>query len=208
MVFFIVTIIIAGMYIPIDKCWSDEFVGYSFPGKVFYYMLAGLGKRFFYYSPFTATTGAIVASGFGYNGMKKSDDKGAKEEHTWDKIVGVYWMECETILSPIEIFRYWNYQVHIWMKRYVAHRLTPEGERAGPYDFAIVFMTSAFWHGFYYAYYIAFFFSAINCEIAKDIYKARNLFNFIPYPIRIATANIVTFMALNYHFVVINALTF
>jgi len=90
-------------------------------------MLAGLGQRFFYYSPFTATTGAIVASGFGYNGMKKAESKEAEEDHTWDKVVGVYWMECETVVSPIEIFRYWNYQVHVWMKQYVALRLAPPG---------------------------------------------------------------------------------
>jgi len=68
-------------------------------------------------------------------------------------------------------------------------------------------MVSAFWHGFYYAYYIAFFFSAIYCEIAKDIYKARSLFHFIPGPLRMLIANILTFVGCNYQFVVINALT-
>ena len=107
MLFFIVSIIIAGMYIPIERCWSPEYAEYSFPVKVLYYVVSGLGKRFFYYSPFTATTGAIVASGLGYNGCVKGEED--KPKHKWDKIWGVYWYECEMIYSPIEMFRFWNY---------------------------------------------------------------------------------------------------
>ena len=84
--------------------------------------MAALGKRFFYYSPFSATTGAIIASGLGYNGIK--EEKGDKGIHTWDKIVGVFEWEVETVYSPIEMFRYWNYQIHVWLKQYIAMRLT------------------------------------------------------------------------------------
>ena len=69
-------------------------------------------------------------------------------------------------------------------------------------------MVSAFWHGFYFAYYIAFFFSALICEVAKDLFKARSLFNFVPKPFRWILANQMTMFALDYHFVTINALTF
>ena len=123
---FIITIILAGMYVPLERCWSPDYLAYPFVIKVLYYMVAALGKRFFFYSPFTATTGAIVASGLGYNGLKKAEGED-EETHTWDKIIGVYWYECEVVQSPVEMFRFWNYQVHVWLKYYIAVRLTPPG---------------------------------------------------------------------------------
>ena len=51
-------------------------------------------KRFYYYNPFCMTTGAIIASGFGYNGEQKG-------EHTWNKIIGVYIWEVETSASAM-----------------------------------------------------------------------------------------------------------
>lgn len=91
-----------------DYCWSDEFLNHSWPYRILYYHIAMTGKRFFYYGPFCSTTGAIIASGLGYNGVKK-DEKTGKETHLFDKIVGIYIYEVETIRSPIEGFKYWNY---------------------------------------------------------------------------------------------------
>jgi hypothetical protein len=48
-------------------------------------------RRFFFYCPFYLTTGAIQASGLGYNGDGK-----------WNKVVGVYWYEVETATGVIE----------------------------------------------------------------------------------------------------------
>ena len=66
--------VIGRMYFPLEHCWSDEYAKHPFLYKVFFYYVAFTVKRGFYYSPFSATTGAIVASGLGYNGVKKSDD--------------------------------------------------------------------------------------------------------------------------------------
>ena len=58
----------------------------------FYYMYLGMiVRRFFFYCPFYLTTGAIQASGLGYNGDGK-----------WNKVVGVYWYEVETATGVIE----------------------------------------------------------------------------------------------------------
>ena len=80
---------------------TEEYWSYSFGYRIFYYYVAMSLKRFYYYNPFCMTTGAIVASGFGYNGEVKG-------EHTWDKIIGVYIWEVETSASAIDMFRYWN----------------------------------------------------------------------------------------------------
>jgi lysophospholipid acyltransferase len=71
----------------------------------------------------------------------------------------------------------------LWLKHYVHLRATPKGQRAGPRESGLVFMVSAFWHGFYPFYYFMFFFAAILGEVCKDIYRARYIFRNIPYPI-------------------------
>jgi hypothetical protein len=82
--------------------YQKEYAEFSFVYRIFYYFLAMTFKRFFYYNPFSMTTGAIIASGLGYNGEEKGD-------HQWDKIIGVYAWECETASSPIEMLRFWNH---------------------------------------------------------------------------------------------------
>lgn len=61
-----------------------------------------------------------------------------------------------------------------------------------------VFIVSAFWHGFYPFYYVMFFFAAIMGEVAKDVYRSRYLFRFIPYPLSHILANVLTLTTLNY----------
>ena len=183
---------------PIETCWSEQYFEFSFAGRVLYYLLAAGGKRCFYYAPFSATTGAIIASGFGYNGVKKSE-KG-EEIHRWDKVVGVYWYECETVASPVEFMRYWNHQIHVWLKYYVKDRLVEPGQKAGPYDAPITFMVCAAWHGFYPSYYVVFVSAALLFELSKDVYKARSLLNFIPEQLRYYLAWLAGRLLMNYLF--------
>jgi len=67
-------------------------------------------------------------------------------------------------------------------------------------------MVSAFWHGFYPFYYFMFFMAACLVEISKDVYRARYLFNWVPYP-RVV-ANLVSMLLLNYLGTSFNQLTF
>jgi lysophospholipid acyltransferase len=61
-----------------------------------------------------------------------------------------------------------------------------------------VFITSAFWHGFYPFYYVMFFFSAILSELAKDIYRSRILFRWIPYPLNSILASFLSMLMMNF----------
>lgn len=63
-----------------------------------YYHVAMSGQRFFYYGPFSFVTGAVVASGLGYEGDNK-----------FEKIVGCYVFELETAWSVIDMIRLWNH---------------------------------------------------------------------------------------------------
>jgi lysophospholipid acyltransferase len=59
---------------------------------------------------------------------------------------------------------------------YVQARAVTPGKRPGMKENLIVFMTSAFWHGFYPFYYVMFFFTYIFTEVSKDVYRSRILF--------------------------------
>jgi lysophospholipid acyltransferase len=71
-----------------------------------------------------------------------------------------------------------------------------------------VFVTSAFWHGFYPFYYIMFVFCAILSELAKDIYRSRIFFRWIPSPLNLIIANILSLLMMNFMGISFMLLTF
>jgi len=190
-------------YFNIEVCYTESYLAFGFFYRVFYYFVAMTIKRFFYYNPFSMTTGAIIASGLGYNGKAK---EGGYD--SWDKVIGVYIWELETALSPIDMLRYWNHQVHLWLKFYIMARIVKPGKRPGAFESIVTFLVSAFWHGFYPFYYVMFFFAGILVEVNKDVFKARALFSFIPSALRPFVANFFSFICLNYFGLLQNALTF
>jgi len=200
----IVFLVVSGSY-NVLFCGTKEFYEMgTWTTRMFYYNVAMTGQRFFYYAPWCFTTGAIQASGFGYNGRDPRHFF-----HRWDKVVGVYWYELETCTSPIEMLRYWNHQIHLWLKYYVSARLAEYGKRPTAAMNFVTFLVSAFWHGFYPFYYVVFFFAAMATEANKDVFKSRILFKqFIPGFLRNFVANQVSFLILNYLGVAFAALTF
>ena len=98
--------------------------------------------------------------------------------------------------------------MHLWLKHYIMGRIVAKGERPGMGATVVTFLMSAFWHGFYVSYYIMFFFAAIMNEIAKDLFKARSLFSWIPYYPRWILANVASMACMNYCGIVFGALTF
>jgi len=200
-IFCLVVYTVVNPFYYVEFAWSKEYLELSYGARLVYYYIAMSVKRTFYYNAFSMSTGAIVASGLGYNGVKNGEEK-------WDKIVSVYIWETETSSSPIEMLRYWNHQVHLWLKFYIMARVTPVGKRAGLKENMITFLVSAFWHGFYPFYYIMFFLAAILSEVAKDVYKARSLFSFIPGALRGVLGTFFSMFCLNYFGILINALTF
>lgn len=73
--------------------------------------------------------------------------------------------------------------IHIWLKHYVYNRTLVNGQKPGLVNSMAVFIVSAFWHGFYPFYYVMFFFCAFLGELAKDVYRSRIYFSFIPHPL-------------------------
>lgn len=169
--FFLGVFVVCSMHMPMEYMYTAEYGQHTIPFRYAYFMLSGYGLRFFYYGPFNFTTGAIQASGLGYNGK---DEKTGKAK--WDKIIGVYVWKLETSASCLEMLRYWNHQVHIWLKNYVNDRLSTPGQRAPAWVAYVTMMVSAFWHGFYPSYYICFFWASILSSLTKEIYRSRIVF--------------------------------
>jgi lysophospholipid acyltransferase len=103
---------------------------------------------------------------------------------------------------------HWNHQIHLWLKYYIYNRTLVPGKKPGLMNNLAVFITSAFWHGFYPFYYVKFFFSAILSELAKDIYRSRILFRWIPYPVSSILANFLSMLMMNFMGVSFMLLTF
>ena len=137
--------VVGDMFFPIETCWSQQYLTFSFPYRVFYYWIALIIKRFFYYSPFTLIDAGIIACGFGYNGT--TDEKG-KPVARWDRIVGMYVYNIEIMKTPLIGMRDWNHNVYIWIKHYIAGRLVGPGQKMGLKQTMIVFFTMSYWHGF------------------------------------------------------------
>jgi lysophospholipid acyltransferase len=170
--------VVGSNYFYLPDCWSEWYSTLPWWKAVLFYHIAMSIKRFFYYGPFSITTGAVIASGLGYNGI---DHHG---KHHWNKIVQVYVYEIETGKSPNELLRYWNHQVHLWLKFYIGARITEKDKRPTFGQNMIVFMVSAFWHGFYPFYYVTFFLLFLFTEVAKDLYKGKKylFYGLIPFP--------------------------
>ena len=199
------TFVVGSGYFAVEDCWSDKFVNeMSFPQKMLHTNFAWAFKRYFYYSAFLFETGVVIACGLGYNGRAEVTDKDVdpknpdqKGEHLWDKFIGVHVWECETSDTVLTFIRGWNHRVHIFLKYYVAERLSG-GERPKAWHLGAVFAIGAFWHGFYPFYYVAFFTAAMMQFMHKDVYQCWLLFQPIPKPIRKAAAFVITQFSINY----------
>lgn len=127
----------AGLF-PISHCYTLEFANEtSLAYKLYYTFFAGFFVHYFYYIAFEFQTGAVIASGLGYNGRKEVseasgdtiDPKNPDQlgDHQWDKFIGVYLVECELATNANAVLKNWNYRVHVWLKHYISERLTGKG---------------------------------------------------------------------------------
>ena len=98
--------------------------------------------------------------------------------------------------------------MHVWLKYYISERLAGNGNRPSTKHYLITFMTSAFWHGFYPFYYVAFTFALFASFAHKDVYGMWILFRGIPSAVRTGACIVVNSFCVNYALCLQNALTF
>jgi hypothetical protein len=76
-------------------CGTHEFTLMSWGAKVVYYYIAMTSQRFLYYTGWSITDGAVIASGLGYSGKDKKTG-----EDTFTQIISINIFDVELGLSP------------------------------------------------------------------------------------------------------------
>jgi lysophospholipid acyltransferase len=142
---------------------SDQYINYSLPRRIFMLYMLGVVTRFKYYGVWSLTEGACILSGLGYNGF---DPKTGKV--FWDRLENVNPFRLETAQNTRGYLENWNKNTNHWLRNYVYLRVTPKGKKPGFRATLTTFATSAFWHGFYPGYYLAFVLASFVQTVAKS----------------------------------------
>lgn len=150
---------------PYSFYFSDEYETYSLPRRIWQLYMLGLVTRLKYYGCWYLTEGACILSGLGYNGF---DAKTGKV--FWDRLENVNPWGLETAQNTRGYLENWNKNTNHWLRNYVYLRVTPKGKKPGFRASLATFSTSAFWHGFYPGYYLAFILASFVQTVAKSAY--------------------------------------
>ena len=184
--------IILPPYFDVNDIQKQEFYSLPLYIQYFKFMVACFVVRTTYYVAWCINEGSIALSGLTYNGT----DKDGKPR--FDKFKCCDAISLETCTTPREGLLHWNSQTAEWLRHYVYYRIKPAEGKDQTVATILTNLTSAFWHGFYPAYYNTFFFLAIVSEIAKDVYRLRDYFGWIPWPISPILRNVLIMTSLNY----------
>ena len=103
-----------------------------------------------YYCVWNLADGAMILTGFGYNGRDKKTNK-----IKWDRMVNANYLNVEFGESAREAVTNWNLKTAYWLHVYSYERML-EGNYGTTIAMYVTMMVSAFWHGFYGGYYITF----------------------------------------------------
>lgn len=142
---------------------GDDFMKYSLIRRIWIMHVINFTVRMKYYGVWYLTEGACILSGIGYNGM---DPKTGRAR--WDRVQNVRPFGIEFAQNPHAYLGEWNINTNLWLKNYIYVRVTPKGKKPGFRATLSVSITSAFWHGFYPGYYLAFLFASFVQTVSKS----------------------------------------
>ncbi|KAI4663230.1 hypothetical protein J4E90_003101 [Alternaria incomplexa] len=142
---------------------GDEYMQYNFFRRIWQLYMLGLTTRMKYYAVWSLSEGSCILSGIGYNGL---DPKTGRAK--WDRLTNIKPLEIEAAQNARAYLGFWNINTNTWLKNYMYLRVTPKGQKPGFRATLATFVTSAFWHGFYPGYYMAFILAALVQTAAKN----------------------------------------
>lgn len=146
-----------------DLMVSDKILQFGFFRRVWLLHVFGFTTRLKYYGVWALTEGACILSGLGYKGV---DPKTGKVQ--WDRLQNVAPLPLESAQNTRAYLENWNINTNHWLRNYMYLRVTPKGKKPGFRASMATFVTSAFWHGFYPGYYLAFPLASFIQTIAKS----------------------------------------
>jgi lysophospholipid acyltransferase len=141
---------------------SPDYMKYGILRRIWQLYMFGFTSRMKYYGVWSLTEGACILSGIGYNGINPTTGRAS-----WDRLTNVRPLEIETAQNVRAYLGGWNINTNNWLRNYMYLRVTPKGKKPGFRATLATFVTSAFWHGFYPGYYLAFVLASFLQTIAK-----------------------------------------
>ncbi|KAL4485701.1 hypothetical protein ABPG72_010963 [Tetrahymena utriculariae] len=151
---------------PLQHVITSEYGNQNTLYKVVYYNVAILLIRIRYYAGWLMIQCSCASTGITYNDSSKKFDQIVTVEESLE-----FSHEVKVIVDK------WNKTIQVWLKRYVYFRLYSEQEiknsktKASYAQYATI-LVSAFWHGFYPGYYLAFLQWAVYISVSKFMWKA------------------------------------
>lgn len=153
---------LSGSYYP-DFFTGSQYMQYGFFHRILMLHLLGFTMRLKYYAVWSLTEGACILSGLGYKGVDQVTGK-----VSWDRLRNVNPWGVESAQNTRAYLGNWNINTNNWLRNYIYLRVTPKGKKPGFRASMATFVTSAFWHGFYPGYYLAFVLASFIQTAAKS----------------------------------------
>ncbi|KIM67664.1 hypothetical protein SCLCIDRAFT_20710 [Scleroderma citrinum Foug A] len=123
--------------------------------------LCGFVERCKYYASWTLSEGAIILTGYGFTGYDLSG------ESLWEGAANVRFLNIEFPPNFKVVLDSWNISTNVWLRECVYKRVTPKGKKPGFKSSVLTSLTSAFWHGIAFGYYLTFVFGAFVTTAAR-----------------------------------------
>lgn len=145
-----------------DFFLSPAYMEYGILRRIWQLHMFGFTTRMKYYGVWALTEGSCILSGIGYNGINAKTGAAS-----WDRLTNVKPLEIESAQNVRAYLGAWNINTNLWLRNYMFLRVTPKGKKPGFRATLATFVTSAFWHGFFPGYYLAFVLAALMQTVAK-----------------------------------------
>mmetsp|Transcript_12712 Transcript_12712/g.23706 ORF Transcript_12712/g.23706 Transcript_12712/m.23706 type:complete len:343 (+) Transcript_12712:347-1375(+) len=158
-----------GMFDPF-YCATEEFAAKSLLFKSYYMIGLYVNLEGKYFGGWKLAEAALVATGLSYSGKD------------WERCIGIRCLPMWTSLTLKPMVDSWNISVTMWLRKYIYFRVISAYPKARALAQFATLMASAFWHGFYPAYYIFF----INIFFLNDLVGMVVSRNFkVPWPVKV-----------------------
>ncbi|KAI0458347.1 MBOAT family protein [Xylaria acuta] len=156
--------------------FTDRYMTYSFLRRVFILHMVGFTTRMKYYGVWFLAEGSCILAGLGFNGIDPTTGR-----VSWNRLQNINPWGVESAQNSRAYLGNWNMNTNKWLRYYIYLRVTPRNRKPGFRASLATFVTSAFWHGFYPGYYLAFVFASFVQTAAKHC--RRNLRPFFLDPL-------------------------
>ena len=152
-------------------------------------IFCAVGIRSKYYVGWILGEAAVIGSGQAYNGLNEDT-----KEHKFDRFYSIKVTYTEFAVFLPVVTDNWNHSTTFWLKHYVYFRMNKSINRE--LALHLTYTVSAFWHGFYPAYFGCSVFYAIYTEAQKELYKVCCKYPKIGSPVGLIFIYILTFLGI------------